>query len=342
MTTVRIRHGWRAAMLVSLVLVALTATVLARVRAASATDNGDGAGHVTWLSGVGDDANPCSRTAPCKTLQGAFAKTAQPDGEITTVDPGSFGNSNAYQTPFTINGGIVVDGGANQIVMQNTVSGIDGLDVAAAPDDVVVLRHVDLEGFGIGLHGINFISGKALYIEDSVIEGFTGDGVHVAPSAGGRVIIERSTIRRNGANGVNANGASSSALATVSVKDSSLEDNAAAQVLAADYSDVTVDGSNLSSGAQGLACVTQSTGNCVITATGNTIGQNTNGVLSGRGVPGATGHAAVYLSGNTIRDNTKGLSVTAKPSFGQIVSLGDNTSVDNKNAGAVTGTTAKI
>ena len=44
----------------------------------------------TWVSGVGDDANPCSRTAPCKTFAGAISKTA-PSGEINCLDPGGFG-----------------------------------------------------------------------------------------------------------------------------------------------------------------------------------------------------------------------------------------------------------
>ena len=44
----------------------------------------------TWVSGVGDDANPCSRTAPCKTFAGAISKTA-PGGEIDALDPGGFG-----------------------------------------------------------------------------------------------------------------------------------------------------------------------------------------------------------------------------------------------------------
>src|SRR5262249_31331741 len=44
----------------------------------------------TWVSGVGDDANPCSRTAPCKTFAGAISKTA-PSGEINVLDPGGFG-----------------------------------------------------------------------------------------------------------------------------------------------------------------------------------------------------------------------------------------------------------
>src|ERR1051325_1908640 len=44
----------------------------------------------TWVSGVGDDVNPCSRTAPCKTFAGAISKTAK-DGEISCLDPGGFG-----------------------------------------------------------------------------------------------------------------------------------------------------------------------------------------------------------------------------------------------------------
>src|SRR5262245_36182877 len=44
----------------------------------------------TWVSGVGDDANPCSRTAPCKTFAGAISKTAT-GGEINVLDPGGFG-----------------------------------------------------------------------------------------------------------------------------------------------------------------------------------------------------------------------------------------------------------
>ncbi|HEV7859949.1 MAG TPA: hypothetical protein VGO91_15130, partial [Pyrinomonadaceae bacterium] len=40
----------------------------------------------TWVSGVGDDANPCSRTAPCKTFAGAISRTAAA-GEIDALDP---------------------------------------------------------------------------------------------------------------------------------------------------------------------------------------------------------------------------------------------------------------
>ena len=57
----------------------------------------------TWISGVGDDANPCSRTAPCKTFAGAISKTAA-GGEIDVLDPGGFG-------AVTITKAITLDGG---------------------------------------------------------------------------------------------------------------------------------------------------------------------------------------------------------------------------------------
>src|SRR6266576_2121330 len=59
----------------------------------------------TWVSGVGDDANPCSRTAPCKTFAGAISKTAA-GGEISVLDPGGFG-------AVTITKSITIDGTGN-------------------------------------------------------------------------------------------------------------------------------------------------------------------------------------------------------------------------------------
>src|SRR6059036_1925940 len=56
----------------------------------------------TWVSGVGDDVNPCSRTAPCKTFAGAISKTAV-NGEINCLDPGGFG-------AVTISKGLTIDG----------------------------------------------------------------------------------------------------------------------------------------------------------------------------------------------------------------------------------------
>src|SRR2546423_5207903 len=97
----------------------------------------------TWVSGVGDDANPCSRTAPCKTFPGAISKTAN-GGEINCLDPGGLGGvtitkSIAIKCQYT-------DGGV-------LVSGTNAIVVNAAATDKVVLKGLDINGFGTGLNG---------------------------------------------------------------------------------------------------------------------------------------------------------------------------------------------
>src|SRR5438045_6460883 len=84
----------------------------------------------TWVSGVGDDANPCSRTAPCKTFAGAISKTAA-GGEIDALDPGGFG-------AVTITKSITIEG--NPFQAGTLVSGANGLNISAAATDGIVLR----------------------------------------------------------------------------------------------------------------------------------------------------------------------------------------------------------
>src|SRR3982750_1601190 len=85
----------------------------------------------TWVSGVGDDVNPCSRTAPCKTFAGAISKTAA-GGEIDALDPAGYG-------ALTITKGITIDGGGGQVA-SIVASGTNGVIVQAGPADVVILR----------------------------------------------------------------------------------------------------------------------------------------------------------------------------------------------------------
>src|SRR6266478_939702 len=126
----------------------------------------------TWVSGVGDDANPCSRTAPCKTFAGAISKTAA-GGEIDALDPGGFG-------AVTITKAITIDGGGGQVASV-LVSGTNGIVVQAnASTDVVILRNLRINGIGSGLNGIRFLSGKDLNVENCFIFGFTQNGVDIA------------------------------------------------------------------------------------------------------------------------------------------------------------------
>jgi hypothetical protein len=130
----------------------------------------------TWVSGVGDDANPCSRTAPCKTFAGAISKTAA-GGEINAIDPGGFG-------AVTITKAITINGAGTLAGV--LAAGTNGIIVNAAATDTVILRHLDINGgtpASPGLKGVRFLGGKQLIIQDSNIQNFSQAGVEIAPTA---------------------------------------------------------------------------------------------------------------------------------------------------------------
>src|SRR5437870_8198838 len=95
----------------------------------------------TWVSGVGDDLNPCSRTAPCKTFAGAISKTAA-GGEIDVIDPGGFGT-------LTITKSITIDGGIGSGWASILAAGTNGIIVNASSTSVVTLRNLSINGAGV-------------------------------------------------------------------------------------------------------------------------------------------------------------------------------------------------
>src|SRR5438045_9744568 len=96
----------------------------------------------TWVSGVGDDLNPCSRTAPCKTFAGAISKTAE-GGEIDALDPGGFGT-------LTITKAITIDGthGAGFGSVLNSSTNGFNVNITSGThinDAVVILRSIYIQ-----------------------------------------------------------------------------------------------------------------------------------------------------------------------------------------------------
>ena len=140
----------------------------------------------TWVSGVGDDANPCSRTAPCKTFPGAFSKTAR-GGEIDALDPGGFG-------AITITRALTIDGGGGQVA-SILVPGTNGIVVQAGANDVVTLRNLRINGVGTGLSGIRFLSGAAINIQNCYVFGFTNNGIDIFSS--GQANISDTVVYNN-------------------------------------------------------------------------------------------------------------------------------------------------
>ncbi|HEX6900120.1 MAG TPA: right-handed parallel beta-helix repeat-containing protein [Thermoanaerobaculia bacterium] len=148
----------------------------------------------TWVSGVGDDANPCSRTAPCKTFAGAISKTAT-GGEINVLDPGGFGG-------VTITKSITIS--AEGVEAGVLVSGTNAIVINATTTSNVVLRGLDIEGLGTGLVGIKVLGGLAsLHVENCTINAFrgtNGSGIEIAPTTAGttKVFIKDTTVRNSG------------------------------------------------------------------------------------------------------------------------------------------------
>ena len=145
----------------------------------------------TWVSGVGDDANPCSRTAPCKTFAGAISKTAA-GGEISVLDPGGYGAVTITKA-ITLNG----DGTLAGILS----AGTNGIIVNAGVNDKVVIRNVSINGAGTGLNGIRYLAGKDVTIENVTIEGFTGRGIDMNMTTNGKLFVRNSKISE-GATGI--------------------------------------------------------------------------------------------------------------------------------------------
>jgi hypothetical protein len=165
----------------------------------------------TFVSGVGDDVNPCSRTAPCKTFAGTLSKTAI-NGEMNVLDPGSYGGA-------TIVKSITIDGtGTFAGIMASSTTGISinlSSLIADDPNKIVRLRGLSINGAGVsgtigtrtGIRGI-LVSSLNTYqpkviIEDVVIDGFVNEGVLWAAN-GGEMVINNSSIRNNGTAAVRA------------------------------------------------------------------------------------------------------------------------------------------
>lgn len=158
----------------------------------------------TWVSGVGDDVNPCSRTAPCKTFAGAISKTAK-DGEIDALDDAGYG-------AVTITKSITIDGSGHLAgVLAAGVNGIiinvtDVNDVRKA----VRLRNLSINGAGTGINGIKVLAAKNVFIERCQAYGFTaaapdGNGLRIELAATSNVSVKESIFENNANDGIRQN-----------------------------------------------------------------------------------------------------------------------------------------
>jgi hypothetical protein len=273
----------------------------------------------TWVSGVGDDVNPCSRTAPCKTWAGAISKTAN-GGEISVLDPGGYG-------AVTITKSMTIDGGGGQVASA-VVAGTNGIVVAAQPTDVVILRNIRLNGLlgngsnsgNAGQSAVVFQSGQRLEIRNVDIFGFNVAAVRVALGATGAVLLDNCTLTNNGTNGANGYvmASTTSGTAVVSISNCTFQGStgfAGNGVLAGNGASVTISNSLFQSFTNGG----QTTGTGTIFADTSLFVANINGLNAGGGVINITNNS--FVANGTALGGAAGY-----------VSAGNNKIVGNQGA----------
>lgn len=264
----------------------------------------------TWVSGVGDDANPCSRTAPCKTFAGAISKTAT-NGEINCIDPGGFG-------AVTITKSIVIDCGGTLGGVLN--AGSNGIVVNAGASDHVTLRNIQINGAGTGINGINVLSVAILHVENVSIRAQSGPGINFQPTVNSTLVVKNAAIRDNGTHGVYAKPGPGVG-AKVYISKSSLNGNAAAGLRVDDGGVATLaDSVTQGNGTNGVLAYASGVLPTEIMLERVVTSGNGNGIL----VNGA--NASVRMSDITVQANNVGQNAI---NGGVLLSFGNNHSAGN-------------
>jgi hypothetical protein len=261
----------------------------------------------TYVSGRGNDSNPCTTDLPCQTLQAAFGKTMA-SGQIYVLDSADYGNLTIDKAV-----SIISARGATGVL---ATSGVSGIIINAGPNDAINLQGFNIDGAGSGANGILFQAGASLRILDSVVRGFN-NGISFQPTGPSSLLVEKTTVSNN-STGINFQnslastgvlndvqivnndsglvtlGPSSTAPANVSVQSSIVANNKTVGILSGSFSSVVVSDTTIANNGLGLQAVSPS--------------------------------ARLQLSGSTLSGNSAGWAVS---NGGQVTSSSNNSIVGN-------------
>ncbi len=286
----------------------------------------------TWVSGVGDDVNPCSRTAPCKTFAGAISKTAD-GGTINCLDSGGFG-------AVTITKSINID--CTGVVGSILAAGVNGITInASATNGQVILRNIQINGVlptnagaaANGLSGIRYLAAKSVHVEGVHIAGFANNCVDVAATAAGQLTVVDSILEHCGTNGLNVS-------TTVGQVNAQVRDT---KILGSTTSGVTSTGTAVNAGAGSrivldrvmiadvVTGVSQGASGANVFVVGSSIHNAATALRSVAGaIMGAT-QSGFYNCGTIFNING-----------GSLFTGGDNTKFNEAVVGATSGTLSKV
>ncbi|HWS55365.1 MAG TPA: right-handed parallel beta-helix repeat-containing protein [Pyrinomonadaceae bacterium] len=281
----------------------------------------------TWVSGVGDDVNPCSRTAPCKTYAGAISKTAR-DGEISTLDPGGFGAITITKS-ITINGGGMGQGYGS--ILASSTNGVT-INITDAADlrKTVRLNWLDINGApssSPGLTGVRILAASVVHVENTIIDSFRsasagfGHGIHVNATTTTELYVRNTTIRNCLNDGIRVETTSGQAIAAVV---NSKISKCANGVKFVNGGRGLVANSEITNHSSVGIDVEEGALDTFVNLDGNQVAFCTTGVQAGAGA------VEVRLSNNFITQNGTGISNAGGNTF----SSGNNRVIGNSTNGA--------
>jgi hypothetical protein len=248
----------------------------------------------TWVSGVGDDVNPCSRTAPCKTWAGAISKTAA-GGIIDALDPGGFG-------ALTITKAMTLEG--NGTLASTLSSGTNGIviNITSGTGRNVVLRNILIDGSGVtlGINGINFIAGDSLLVEDCYIKAYSTTGILFQPNSNANLQVNRTSVSEC-VIGIRATGVGA-VTASASIADSTVSNNGTG--IQGDQNSKVAIRNTYVSGNTTDGILGTSTSSCSVLVDFSVAANNGTGIRSNGG------GTEVQVNNSTITGNATGVSST--------------------------------
>ena len=270
----------------------------------------------TWVSSTGDDANPCSTTAPCKTFAGAIAKTSAL-GELSVADASGYGSVTITKS-ITINGTGSLAGNINAYA--------NGISVIAASTDVVVLRNISINGMHTSLDGIRVVSAKTVQVDHCWIHSQGSHGIEVAATDNVNLNVNDTIIEDCTLDGIHVS--TTGGLAVVEVDNCRIQDSSSDGIEAVSNIRATVRNSFL---AHNASAGLQTTGsNTEVNLIHSTVTNSSVGLQASAG-------ASVRVSDSAITQNLTGLNANG----GAIDSFQGNSLMGNITAGTFTTTTLK-
>jgi len=280
-----------------------------------------------FVASYGSDSNPCTFGSPCKTFQQAVNVVAA-GGEVTAIDSAGFGTivitrAVTITSPNGVEAGIAAPAGGNAIVVE------------AQPSDVVSLNGLTLDGYGNASYGIQFNSGGALNVQNSVIRNFIGDGIAFFPAASSQLSVSNSLITNNSNDGIVVQLNSSSTVnAILDYVDLEQNENSGLEIYnnvdAGQIINLTVSDSVAASNGYGIYCAVVPQEPTSVMVRNSTLANNVND-----GLATVSSGCQMWVTRSTIVGNGTGLLTN---NGGTITSFSDNNVIGNGTDGTPTGT----